>query len=76
MLVLGGGRQAEYGLVGAIGFHVALLSFGWGFYGWAVPMLVALSLLLRAQRAARASGGGLPTPASILFPRPRSRTAA
>ncbi len=51
-LVLSGGRRTEYGLVGAIGFHVALLSFGWGFYLWSVPMLVAFVLLLRAQRRA------------------------
>jgi hypothetical protein len=50
LLVLSGGRRAEVGLIGAIGFHIALLSFGgWGFYLWSIPMLVALSLLLRAQ---------------------------
>jgi hypothetical protein len=49
LLVLCGGRRAELGLLGAIGFHLALLSFGWGIYLWCVPMLVALSLLLRAQ---------------------------
>ena len=50
VLVLSGGRRAQLGLVGAIGFHVALLSFGWGFYLWSLPMLVALALLLRAER--------------------------
>ena len=50
MLVLVGGRWTELGLVGTIVFHIALLSFGWGFYLWSVPMLVALTLLLRAQR--------------------------
>ena len=53
VLVLSGGRRAEFGLVGAIGFHVALLSFGWGFYLWSIPMLIAFVLLLRAQRRSR-----------------------
>ncbi len=50
MLVLRGGKRAQLGLAAAIAFHVALLSFGWGFYLWAVPMIGALSLLLRAER--------------------------
>lgn len=49
VLALLGGRRAVLALVGAIGFHVALLSFGWGFFLWSVPMLVGLSLLLSAQ---------------------------
>lgn len=49
-LVLSGDRRAELGLVAAIGFHVALLSFGWAFALWSVPMLFAFALLLRAQR--------------------------
>ena len=49
VLALLGGRRAVLALIGAIGFHVALLSFGWGFFLWAVPMLVGLSLLLSAQ---------------------------
>lgn len=61
LLVLRGGWQATLGLVGAIGFHVGLLAFGWGFYLWAVPMLVALGLLLRAHRQVAApSDEGLP----------------
>jgi hypothetical protein len=76
VLVLSGGRRAELGLVGAIGFHVALLSFGWAFYGWAIPMLVALLLLLRAQRRARDSRGDLPTPAPVSIPRRPSGAAA
>ena len=51
LLALRGGRAAVPGLIAAIGFHVALLSFGWGFYLWSLPMLLALGLLLRAQRA-------------------------
>jgi hypothetical protein len=49
-LVLSGGRRTQLGLLGLIGFHVGLLLFGWGFWLWAVPMLVALVLLLRAER--------------------------
>jgi len=50
VLALRGGRSTQLGLIGAIGFHIALLSFGWGFYIWSVPMLVALALLLRAEQ--------------------------
>jgi hypothetical protein len=49
-LVLVGGRWTQVGLVGMIGFHVALLSFGWMFYVWSIPMLIALTLLLIAER--------------------------
>lgn len=52
VLILSGGRRAQWGLVAAIGFHVALLSFGWFFYAWSLPMVVALVILLRAERAA------------------------
>ena len=48
-LVLSGGRRTQVGLVGALGFHVALLTFGWGFYLWSIPMLGALIMLLRAE---------------------------
>jgi hypothetical protein len=50
LLVLAGGMRSRLGLVAAIAFHVALLSFGWGFYLWSIPMIGALSLLLRAER--------------------------
>lgn len=49
-LVLSGDRRAELGLAAAIGFHVALMFFGWAFALWSVPMLFAFALLLRAQR--------------------------
>lgn len=49
VLALLGGRHAVLALIGAIGFHVALLSFGWGFFLWSLPMLVGLVLLLQAQ---------------------------
>jgi hypothetical protein len=45
-----GGRRAQLALAAAIAFHIVLLSFGWGFYLWSIPMIGALSLLLRASR--------------------------
>jgi len=48
-LALLGGRRTQLGYVAAIAFHVALLSFGWGFYLWSVPMAWALSVLLRGE---------------------------
>lgn len=52
VLALVGGRwtRVAYGL--AIAFHVALLSFGWGFALWSVPMIAALATLLNAERRA------------------------
>jgi hypothetical protein len=50
VLTLLGGRWTQLGLGLAIAFHVALLSFGWGFYAWSIPMIAALALLLRAER--------------------------
>lgn len=51
-LVVSGGRRTRLGLVAIMGFHVALLAFGWFFYAWSLPMLAALTLLLRAEIAA------------------------
>ena len=50
ILVLCGGRWMRAGLVLLIGFHVGLLFFGWWLWLYAVPMLGALVLLLRAER--------------------------
>lgn len=50
ILVLSGGKRTQLALGAAFAFHVALLSFGWGFYLWSLPMLGALGLLLRAER--------------------------
>jgi hypothetical protein len=46
--LLSGGRLAHYGLAGAVAFHLALMTFGWGFWIWSVPALV----LLQARAAA------------------------
>lgn len=61
ILVLRGGRATQVAYVLALGFHVALLSFGWGFYLWSVPMLVALSVLLRGELRV-ASGAAVAQP--------------
>ena len=50
VLVLSGGRRLEAGLVLLLAFHVGLLPFGWWLWLYAVPMLGALTLLLRAER--------------------------
>lgn len=52
VLALLGGRFSEVAYLAAIAFHVALLSFGWGFYFWSIPMIGALVILLRAERSA------------------------
>jgi hypothetical protein len=54
VLAVLGGVRTRLAYVAAIGFHVALLSFGWGFYLWSLPMIAALATLLRAERAASA----------------------
>lgn len=52
VLALLGGWRTQLAYVAAIAFHVALLSFGWGFYLWSLPMIAALATLLRAERRA------------------------
>ena len=50
VLVLHGGRKAQVGYLALIGMHIGLLPFGWIFTAWAVVMLVAFTLLFRAER--------------------------
>ena len=50
VLVVAGGRRTQLGMVLVMAFHVALMLFGWFFWTWSVPMLVAVGLLLRAER--------------------------
>jgi hypothetical protein len=50
VLVLIAGRPRRIALVLIMAFHVALLSFGWAYLVWVVPMVGALGLLLRADR--------------------------
>ena len=75
VLVLSGGRWTQVGLVGLIGFHIGQLAFGGVLWPWAIMMLVALVLLLRAERqpvAGQDAGRGksAPIPAT---PTPSSR---
>ena len=50
ILVLCGGRWMQAGLVLLLAFHVGLLFFGWWLWLYAVPMIGALTLLLRSER--------------------------
>jgi hypothetical protein len=52
VLILSGGRRTQLGLLGAIGFHLALWLFGWGVTVYSLIMLPTLVLLLRAERRA------------------------
>ena len=68
VLALLGGRRTQLAYGAALAFHVALLSFGWGFYLWSVPMGAALATLLRAER--RAAG---PAPRPVASARRAAR---
>ena len=48
--VLVAGRVRQVALVLLMAFNVALLSFGWGYLMWSVPLVAALELLRRADR--------------------------
>lgn len=50
VMVVVGGRGRRVALVLIAAFHVALLAFSWWFAVWSLPMLVAVVLLLRAER--------------------------
>ncbi len=50
VLVLTGGRRTQRALVGAIGFHIGLMFFGWEYYPFSIAMIAAFALLLRAER--------------------------
>jgi hypothetical protein len=50
VLALAGGWRTQLAYTSAIAFHIALLSFGWGFYLWSIPMIVALGAMLQAER--------------------------
>ena len=65
LLALLGGRETQFAYVAAIAFHVALLSFGWGFLLWSLPMITSLAVLLSAERRAVS-----------VTPPPRARTFA
>ena len=82
ILVLCGGRWMQAGLVLLLAFHVGLLFFGWWLWLYAVPMIGALTLLLRAERrhqqdarptTTRCSPGGAPRRRRPCGQRRRSR---
>ncbi|GAA3815604.1 hypothetical protein [Nocardioides panacisoli] len=58
LLVLVEGVLRQTALALLIAFDVALLSFGWGYLVWSVPMVVALALLLHAGRGPRRPDAG------------------
>lgn len=47
LLLLRGGGSAKLGWLGVIGFHLALVLFGWGFLIWSAPVLAVLVVLTR-----------------------------
>ena len=51
--ILIGGRWTRLGLIGAIGFHGALMLFGFGFWAWSLPMLALLGALARRTTGLR-----------------------
>jgi hypothetical protein len=65
VLILSGGRRAQLGLVGAIGFHVALWLFGWFVTIYCLIMLPALVLLLRAERRGATIDPATAAPAAV-----------
>jgi hypothetical protein len=52
VLILSGGWRTQAGLVGAIGFHLALWLFGWGVTVYALIMVPTFVVLLVAERRA------------------------
>ena len=58
VMVLFAGRPRRIALVLILAFHVALVSFGWAYLVWVLPMAVALALLLRAERQERLDAPG------------------
>ncbi len=65
VLILSGGRRTQLGLVGAIGFHLALWLFGWFVTIYALVMLPVLVLLLRAERRAATVSAATAAPAAV-----------
>jgi hypothetical protein len=55
VLLLGAGVRALVGVVMAIGFHLALLLFGWWTWIYAIPALAVLAWMARTVRPGRVS---------------------
>ena len=60
-LILSGGRRTQVGLIALIMFHIGQLAFGGVLWIWAPLMLVALVLLLRAERHATTAPTRVPS---------------
>lgn len=50
--LLMGDRLTRYGLAGAVAFHVGLMTLGWGYWMWSVPVLVILLAAVHRTRRA------------------------
>ena len=57
LLAISGRRRTQVALVGAIAFSLGLMTFAWVYYAFAVPMIVAYGLLLRAERTSASHVG-------------------
>jgi hypothetical protein len=66
VLVLCGGRWTRAALTGLIAFHAGVLFFGWALWAWAIPMMIALALLLRAERYWSVMAGAVSIPTAEL----------
>ena len=71
ILTISGGRRTQLGLLGVIGFYLALWLFGWIEAVWCVAMLLPMVLLLRAERRAAIA----PAPAGRVAEQPRAGVA-
>jgi hypothetical protein len=72
LLLLHGGSAARLGWAGVIGFHVLLMSFGFGIWLWCLP---ALAFLVPAARADWGSLADPPPPSTSTGPPPRPSQA-
>lgn len=54
-MVIVEGHVRQVALMLLVAFDIALVSFGWGFLVWSIPMATALTLLWRADRVWRRS---------------------
>ncbi|HVV36157.1 MAG TPA: hypothetical protein VHC63_06095 [Acidimicrobiales bacterium] len=64
LLAVRGGAQTRVAYAAAIAFHLALLSFGFGFAVWVVPMVAALTALWRAEVGGATTEASAPRPAN------------
>ena len=75
LLLLHGGAAARVGWVGVIGFHVLLMSFGFGVWLWSIPVLLVLVPTARADWPALGALGPVAEAPPVAMP-PPSRSGA